>query len=124
SESNEAATPMVWRGDVRPRSAEDDMAASGLAQWDLQSPLDRAGGGADRFVQKISLPTPTPPTVVLAARGHDLRKRRLVWQRAIGNIGYDPKHPETAWAKSGNRPRCGGLARAGDGHTRCSRQPA
>lgn len=101
-EGEEAVAPQVWRWYVRLRSVEEDIGSTGLGQCGLQEHLARAKEVAERFVQKLNLPAPIRQAVVLAAKWHDLGKRRLVWQRGIGNTGYKPDDPETAWAKSGN----------------------
>jgi CRISPR-associated endonuclease/helicase Cas3 len=57
---------------------------------------------ARAIVEKLKLPSPLAQCVILAARFHDLGKRRLDWQRGIGNMDA------TRWlAKAGPelRPR-------------------
>ncbi|HYG22083.1 MAG TPA: type I-U CRISPR-associated helicase/endonuclease Cas3 [Verrucomicrobiae bacterium] len=44
---------------------------------------------ARAIVGKLAIPSPLANCVILAARFHDLGKRRLYWQRGIGNINAD-----------------------------------
>jgi len=43
--------------------------------------------------------------LVLAATFHDLGKNRALWQRNLGNLGYDPENPDTIFAKAGGKLR-------------------
>ncbi|MDE3098327.1 MAG: type I-U CRISPR-associated helicase/endonuclease Cas3 [Verrucomicrobiota bacterium] len=61
-------------------------------------------GHATEIVHKLALPESLSHCVVLAAQFHDLGKRRVVWQRRIGN----PK-PEVWYAKSGRDSATGKL---------------
>jgi CRISPR-associated endonuclease/helicase Cas3 len=105
SESEEEQEQKVWRWYVRPRSMDEDIGSSGLDPCGLQEHLDRTAAAELRIVQKLNLPDPIRQAVVFAAKWHDLGKRRLVWQRAIGNNRYESEDLRTALAKSGtNRP--------------------
>jgi CRISPR-associated endonuclease/helicase Cas3 len=53
------------------------------------------------MVEKLGLRTAESTAVILAARWHDLGKRRGTWQRSIGNHDY----PELVLAKSGSGMR-------------------
>jgi CRISPR-associated endonuclease/helicase Cas3 len=102
SGGEEPGARRVWRCYVRVRSAGEDAGSSGLARRSLQEHHADAAAVAVRFSQALGLPEPIRRAVVLAAKAHDLGKRRTIWQGGIGNAGYDPEKPETALAKSGH----------------------
>ena len=64
----------------------------------LQSHTDDVVKRAQEIVDKLALTEETKGAIILAARFHDLGKRRIKWQQAIGR----PKRYEDKWfAKSG-----------------------
>jgi CRISPR-associated endonuclease/helicase Cas3 len=92
-----------WRWYVRPRSADDDGSTSATREQKLDDHQAAAEAFAGRVVAALGLAEPERSTVVLAARGHDEGKNRLLWQASIGNHGYDPGNRATALAKSDRR---------------------
>jgi CRISPR-associated endonuclease/helicase Cas3 len=88
-----------WRWYVRPRSADDDGSRTATGPQELDPHLQSAERYARALVAKLSLRDPEASAVVLAARWHDLGKRRAIWQRSIGNRHY----PAQVLAKSGGR---------------------
>jgi CRISPR-associated endonuclease/helicase Cas3 len=91
-----------WRWYERPASADNEGSVSAQypVRWDPHT--KQVTENARRIVTKLKLPQESQEAVVLAAKWHDLGKRRELWQRSIGN----PK--PTDWhAKSGKgwRPR-------------------
>jgi CRISPR-associated endonuclease/helicase Cas3 len=85
-----------WRWYVRPWSSDDDSSRTGrkAVAWEVHT--NDVARNAESIVRKLPLPDAEGRAVVVAARHHDLGKKRVVWQRAIGN------RDRTVWlAKSG-----------------------
>ncbi len=93
--------PRYWRWYVWPRSADDDGSRTARVPQDLQEHLQAVGNVASQLVAKLGLKAPQAKAVILAARWHDLGKRRAIWQRSIGNHDY----PRQILAKSGGQMR-------------------
>ncbi len=92
----EAPARRYWRWYVRPRSADDDASKTAQHPVRWKDHTDQVTAYAKEIVTKLGLPTELQRVLVLAARFHDLGKKRELWQRSIGNP--DP----TDWhAKSG-----------------------
>lgn len=90
-----------WEWYVRPRSAEDGNGSSAPKEQLLAPHLCDAERVAAAFVDKLLADPGLQAAVRLAARWHDLGKRRTLWQRNMGNIGY----PDKVIAKTGhNKP--------------------
>jgi CRISPR-associated endonuclease/helicase Cas3 len=92
----EAPKRRFWRWYVEPRSADDDgtRTSRGAVLWDVHT--NDVVANATRTVEHLPLPEYVRKAVTLAARLHDLGKKRVVWQRSIGN------RDATKWfAKSG-----------------------
>lgn len=85
-----------WCWYVRPRSADDDgsWTAPREQKWDVHT--QAAERFASELAARLSLSDPEASAIVLAAKWHDLGKRRKLWQRLIGN-----PDPERILAKSG-----------------------
>jgi CRISPR-associated endonuclease/helicase Cas3 len=101
-EAAEQAGRRYWHWYVRPRSADDDASRTGQnpVRWDDHT--NQVTGYAKEIAPKLGLPVELQRALVLAARFHDLGKKRELWQRSIGN----PNPPD--WhAKSGKgwKPR-------------------
>lgn len=90
-----------WRWYVRPRSADDDGSRTARQRQDLEPHLQSAERFASALVGKLELSSPEASAIRLAARWHDLGKRRAIWQRSIGNRDY----PQQVLAKSGGKMR-------------------
>lgn len=90
-----------WKWYVRPRSADDDGSRTARNPQDLQPHLASVEGFAAAIVDKLRLAEPEASAVRLAARFHDLGKRRKNWQLSIRNFQY----PDRVLAKSGGRLR-------------------
>lgn len=101
SESDdEEQTEMVWC--VRRREFDDEsLSYSSSTQQDLGAHLASAEVYARGFVKKCGLGRREADAVVIAAKHHDLGKRRRLWQRGIGNLDYRDGVFATVWAKSG-----------------------
>jgi len=94
-EDNEPET-RSWCWYVQPRFADDDGSRGARRAQELGIHLDWTAQFADRLVRKLGVEPHLARVIVLAARWHDLGKKRRIWQRSIGNI--DPGH---ILAKSG-----------------------
>lgn len=79
--------------------ARNDGSRNARQEQNLESHLKSAQDFASAIVAKLRLSEPEASAVTLAAKWHDLGKRRDVWQRSIGNRDY----PEKVLAKSGGR---------------------
>jgi CRISPR-associated endonuclease/helicase Cas3 len=88
---------------ARARAADDDGSKSARGRVTLDThhgDTEKLGTAlADRLLEPE-----LRPVLILAARFHDLGKRRAVWQRSVGN--YDPTRP---LAKSGGSGLLSGL---------------
>jgi CRISPR-associated endonuclease/helicase Cas3 len=102
---DEDAAGKSWYWFVRPGSADDDGSKTAKAPitWKhhTQDVTDRATKIADTLLKDCP---DLHRALVLAARFHDLGKRRIVWQRSIGN-----PDPTNCYAKSGKDPKTGRL---------------
>lgn len=99
---DEDAEPEIWRWYVRPLSADDDGSKTSRfpVKWDDHT--KHVTEHAERIASVLLKDRPDlHRALVLAAQFHDLGKKRVVWQRSIGNrLPKDPK-PEHWLAKSG-----------------------
>jgi CRISPR-associated endonuclease/helicase Cas3 len=99
AQDDEASAHRVWRWYVSPSADEGDAATwSSSGKQELGPHSSCAKGMAEKIVASLGLPEPEQTAVVLAAKLHDLGKRRELWQTAIGN----EKYPDIVLAKSGN----------------------
>src|SRR5579864_6332844 len=89
-----------WRWYVRPRSADDDGTKTAQDPVRLDDHTKQVTCYAKRIAVKVA--PELQDVIELAARFHDLGKKREVWQRGIGNL-----NPEDWHAKSGKgwKPR-------------------
>ena len=89
-------TGRYWRWYVRPRSADDDgsKTAQDPVTWDDHT--NQVEAGAERLAAALHLSEELQAAVRLAAKFHDLGKKRMLWQRSIGN-----PNPLNWLAKSG-----------------------
>lgn len=83
---------------VRPRAADDEGSkiARKPVRWEVHTEDVRSN--TERIVAALRLPPDIQTALVLAARYHDLGKRRIVWQKSIGN-----PNPQEWYGKSGGR---------------------
>jgi len=95
----ETALPRTWYWFERPRSADNEGSRAAIKCQELNSHLKTAGDFATEIVTKLALREPEASAVILAAKCHDLGKRREKWQRSIRNSRY----PDIVLAKSGGR---------------------
>jgi CRISPR-associated endonuclease/helicase Cas3 len=96
-----------WRWYVRPRSADDDGSKTFTAPIPWDDHTIQVTRNVEQIVDVLLRDRPElAAALVLAAKCHDLGKRREVWQRSIGN----PK-PKEWYAKSGRDPITGNLWR-------------
>ncbi len=96
-----------WRWYVRPQSADDDGSKTSMAPVTWEDHTNQVTGNAEHLAGALlSDRDDLAKALVLAARCHDLGKRREVWQRSIGN-----PRPKEWYAKSGRDPLTGKLWR-------------
>jgi CRISPR-associated endonuclease/helicase Cas3 len=99
---DEDAEGWEWLWFTRPKSADDDgsKTAQEPVTWDDHT--KQVTENATRIASALKLPDELQQALVLAARFHDLGKKRIVWQRSIGN-----PNPTDWYAKSGKgwKPR-------------------
>ncbi len=101
SDANEnEPVEMVWC--VRRRDLDDEsLSFSGTRKQLLGPHLASAEIYARRFTEKLRLKKTEADAIIVAAKYHDLGKRRELWQRGLGNLGYVPGELGSSWAKSG-----------------------
>ena len=86
---------------VRRRDLDDESLSFVASERQLLGPhLASAEAYALQFVEKLELKNSESAAVVLAAKYHDLGKRRQLWQSGIGNHGYVGGDLNSTWAKS------------------------
>ena len=100
--SEEALTTRYWLWLEAPKASGADSLRNAGKSIPLDDHSHDVEAHARAIVEKLKLPSSLAQCVILAARFHDLGKRRLYWQRGIGNMDA------TRWlAKAGPelRPR-------------------
>jgi len=95
-EAEEGTGPRYWLWYTQPRSADDDLTKTFTAPIGWDHHTQDVTKNVDRIVKAMNLPSELQDAVTLAARVHDLGKKREVWQRSIGN-----PNPTDWHAKSG-----------------------
>jgi CRISPR-associated endonuclease/helicase Cas3 len=97
TEDGTAAAGRYWHWYVRPKSADDDGSKNAKVPISWKEHTNDVVKNAGRIAAAIFGPdTEFHKAFVLAAKFHDLGKRRVVWQRSIGN-----PIPTDWYAKSG-----------------------
>ncbi len=86
-DEDEAPQDRYWSWYVLPRAADDDGSRSARQAQTLGVHLQWVESRAATLVKRLGLEDKIARAVVLAARWHDLGKKRRVWQRSIGNRG-------------------------------------
>jgi CRISPR-associated endonuclease/helicase Cas3 len=90
-----AARKRFWRWHVRPYSADDDGSKTSVEPVTWCDHTDDVTRNTTQIIRGLELPEEMERAFVVAARHHDLGKKRPQWQRSIGNYA-------TLWlAKSG-----------------------
>lgn len=104
-EADEDAVNTTWNWYVRPKLADDD--GSQTARLPIPWPMHTEDviQNASHIGEALLSETPELQQALnIAARFHDFGKRRLIWQRSIGN-----PHPREWYEKSGKATGWGGL---------------
>jgi len=104
ADDEESTRRRFWHWYVRPRSADDDGSKSAQVPITWQQHTNEVTAHAERIANTLfERGSALHTALVLAARFHDLGKKRAVWQRSIGH--QLPKDPQPAdWlAKSGGK---------------------
>ena len=96
SEEDEDEEGRHWAWYVRPSSADDDGSKTAMKRITLQHHTNDVIENAKRIVSTLPLSDELKQAIVFAAAFHDLGKKRIVWQRSIGN-----PNPTDWHAKSG-----------------------
>jgi len=97
-------TRRFWHWYSKPLAADDDLSKTAPEPIKWNCHTAHVTGNTKRIVKALELPSDLQQALTLAAKWHDLGKKREVWQRTIGNP--DP----TDWhAKSGKDPATGRL---------------
>lgn len=97
-DSDEEVEPIIWSWYELPRSADNQGSRAAPAPILLDVHLGDTERVARRIVAGTHLSGDLQECVALAARIHDIGKRRRLWQRSIGN-----NDPNLVLAKSGAR---------------------
>jgi CRISPR-associated endonuclease/helicase Cas3 len=84
-DGDEDAPGQSWFWYERPGCADNEGSKSALKPIRWQDHTDKVETNAAAIVERLPLPDDAKRAVVLAAKFHDLGKKREVWQRSIGN---------------------------------------
>ncbi len=96
-DGEEVPSTPIWIWAVRPASADDDGSRTAHMPITWQHHTDDVVDNAQRIADRLLTGHPElHAALMLAARAHDLGKRRVIWQRSIGN-----PNPTDWFAKSG-----------------------
>jgi CRISPR-associated endonuclease/helicase Cas3 len=103
-EAEEPAAKRYWHWYVRPASADDDGSKTATVPITWQQHTNDVIANAKRFASSLfEEGSDLRAALVLAAKFHDLGKKRAVWQRSIGHqLPKDPQ-PDDWLAKSGGK---------------------
>jgi CRISPR-associated endonuclease/helicase Cas3 len=80
---DDADEPAWWQLHAKPRAADDDGSRSSRTELLLDVHLRRTEAWASRLAERLALDPLQRQAFAVAARVHDLGKRRQVWQRSI-----------------------------------------
>ncbi len=99
-ETSEAETDRnhFWHWYIRPHSADDDLTKTSTKPVPLEIHINDVKRRMNNIIEEINLPPELKQALIVAARFHDLGKKREYWQRSIGN-----PNPSDWYAKSGKR---------------------
>lgn len=102
-DTGEESSPVkrVWHWYELPRSADDDGSKFSKQPIRWQPHTDDVVKNMTGILAKLTLSDDLKEVLLLAARWHDLGKKRIVWQRSIGNPNSTDWHAK--WG--GNRRR-------------------
>ncbi|MGH7134268.1 MAG: HD domain-containing protein, partial [Pirellulales bacterium] len=89
-----------WYWYVRPKSADDDGSKTSLEPVPWDDHTIQVISNADMIARALNLSEELRLVIRVAARFHDLGKKRVLWQRSIGN-----PNPRDWLAKSGKDMR-------------------
>ena len=103
-EGEEAPGHRYWNWYTLAKSADDDRSKTAVAPIRWEHHTRDVTENAQRIVTALDFPQNLKQAIILAAKLHDLGKKRVLWQRSIGN----PHASERIWyAKSGRDPMTG-----------------
>lgn len=93
---SDASGQQIWYWYELPGSGDSDGSKSSRRPVDWQVHTNDVTNNASDIVKRLPLSSELQAAIILAAKFHDLGKRRVLWQRSIGN-----PVPTICWAKSG-----------------------
>jgi CRISPR-associated endonuclease/helicase Cas3 len=99
-ESEDTAGRCYWRWYELPQAADGDGSQNAQKPVLWQVHTDDVVGKVERFIRQLHLPNEIQQALILAARLHDLGKKRSRFQRVLGNMD-----PDVLLAKSGKKKR-------------------
>lgn len=88
-----------WYWYERPRGADNQGSRASTEPVRLDAHVKQVADTLRRTLAQSALPDDVQQALMLAAKWHDLGKKRIVWQRSIGN-----PNPTNWYAKSGRAP--------------------
>ena len=97
SENEQVSQRQLWYWYEVPAGGDGDGSKAGRCAVDWQVHTDDVTRNVKQICRQLSLPAELGAAVALAAKLHDLGKKRILWQRRIGN-----PNPTRWLAKSGS----------------------
>jgi CRISPR-associated endonuclease/helicase Cas3 len=103
-EEGETTSPRFWHWYELPKSGDSDGSKTAKGAVDWQVHTDDVVCNVTQIVRRLPLCEDLRNAIILAARFHDLGKKRKLFQRILGNM-----NTKVLLAKSGNKRRPFGL---------------
>ncbi len=103
------AARRYWRWYESPTGGDGEGSKTNKLPVRWQVHTDDVTTNAERFAKHLPLSDELKTALVLAARFHDLGKRRELWQRSIGHMLPRNPKPEAWLAKSGGKMKLPGF---------------
>src|SRR5258708_3259930 len=103
-DAEESTGKRYWHWYVRPASADDDVSKTAKVPITWQRHTDDVTTNAERIANTLfEKGADLHTALVLAAKFHDLGKKRAIWQRSIGHQLPKAPNPDDWLAKSGEK---------------------
>ncbi len=97
TDEEESSDRKIWYWCENPRNGDGEGYTSAKEEVSLENHTNAVVQIAEAFAKRLNLDPEIARSLILAARWHDLGKKRELWQRSIGN----PEYPQKCLAKSG-----------------------
>ena len=97
TDEEESSDRKIWYWCENPRNGDGEGYTSAKEKVSLENHTNAVVQIAEAFAKRLNLDPEIARSLKLAARWHDLGKKRKLWQRSIGN----PEYPQKCLAKSG-----------------------